>query len=249
MAQEQIQVTASRGVLTAPVTSPAGRPWLIAHRGDHRQAAENSLAAFDAAIRSGCDMIETDLRRCRDGIVMVHDAEAGGRPVAALSRREIRDATGILPPVLDDVVERCRGSIGLDLELKEAGLEAEVLAAVTPYFSPAQFLISSFRAEALRAVRRLDASVRTGLLSARGLAPDPRPAGEVLAAMRDCGADYLLPDALDEELISRAAGVGVALILWSANTADRIAAALRRPAVIGVITDRPDLMRVPEYAH
>jgi glycerophosphoryl diester phosphodiesterase len=193
-------------------------------------------------------MIETDLRRCRDGIVMVHDAEAGGRPVAELTRREIRAATGSLPPFLDDVVERCRGCIGLDLELKEVGLEAEVLAAVRPYFTPAQFLISSFRAEALRAVRRLDASVRTGLLSARGLAPDPGPAGEVLAAMRDCSADYLMPDALDEELIGRAADTGVALILWFASTAERIAAALRRPAVLGVITDRPDLMRNQEHA-
>jgi glycerophosphoryl diester phosphodiesterase len=230
------------------VSRPAGRPWVIAHRGDHRQAAENSLAAFDAAIRSGCDMIETDLRRCRDGIVMVHDAEAGGRPVGELTRREIRDATGSLPPALDDVVERCRGGIGLDLELKEAGLEAEVLDAVRPFFTPAQFLISSFRPEALRAVRRLDASVRTGLLSARGLVADPAPAGAVLAAMRDCSADYLMPDALDEELIGQAAGTGVALILWSANTAERIAEALRRPAVLGVITDRPDLMRNQEHA-
>jgi glycerophosphoryl diester phosphodiesterase len=225
---------------------------VIAHRGDHRQAAENSLAAFDAAIRTGCDLIETDLRRCRDGIVMVHDAQAAGRPVAALTRREIRDATGSLPPFLDDVVERCRGHIGLDLELKEEGLEAEVLDAVTPFFAPAQFLVSSFRPEILRAVRSRNPSVRTGLLSARGLAPllrsrglgsDPRPAGEILAAMRDCGADYLLPDALDDELITHAAGSGTDLILWYANTAGQLSRAMSQPAVAGVITDRPDLMR------
>jgi glycerophosphoryl diester phosphodiesterase len=227
---------------------------VIAHRGDHRQAAENSLAAFDAAIHGGCDMIETDLRRCRDGIVMFHDAQAGGRPLAALSRREIRDATGILPPGLDDVVERCRGYIGLDLELKEEGLEAEVLDAVRPFFGPDEFLISSFRSEILRTVRRLDGVVRTGLLSDRGLAglaglvpsgslgPDVRTAGDILAAMRECGADYLIPDALDDELITHAADVGAALILWDANTADRISAALSLPAVAGVITDRPDLM-------
>jgi glycerophosphoryl diester phosphodiesterase len=224
---------------------------VIAHRGDHRQAAENSLAAFDAAIHGGCDMIETDLRRCRDGIVMFHDAQAAGHPVAALSRREIRDLTGVLPPGLEDVVERCRGYIGLDLELKEAGLEAEVLDAVRPFFGPSEFLISSFRTEILRTVRRLDGVVRTGLLSDRGLAglvpsggpgPDVRTAGDILAAMRECGADYLIPDARDDELITDAADAGAALILWDANTADRISAALSRPAVAGVITDRPDLV-------
>jgi glycerophosphoryl diester phosphodiesterase len=233
------------------VTEPAGPPWVIAHRGDHRQAAENSLAAFDAAIRGGCDMIETDLRRCRDGIVMFHDAQAGGHPLAALSRREIRDATGVLPPGLDDVVERCRGYIGLDLELKEEGLEAEVLDAVVPFFGPSEFLISSFRTEILRTVRRLDGVIRTGLLSARGLAglrrssgfsPDLSTADGILAAMRECGADYLIPDALDDELITHAADAGTALILWDANTADRINAALSLPTVTGVITDRPDLM-------
>jgi glycerophosphoryl diester phosphodiesterase len=233
------------------MSDSAGAPWVIAHRGDHRQAPENSLASFDAAIRSGCDLIETDLRRCRDGIVMVHDAQAGGRPVAGLTRREIRAATGTLPPSLDDVVERCRGSIGLDLELKEDGLEAEVLDAVRPFFAPPEFLISSFRPQILSAVRCLDPSVRTGLLSARGLAPrlrsrdaaaDPAPAAEVLAARRDCGADYLLPDALDDDLITQAAGTP--LILWYANTAAEIRRALSRPAVAGVITDRPDLMQL-----
>ncbi|MEP7023031.1 MAG: glycerophosphodiester phosphodiesterase [Actinomycetota bacterium] len=227
-------------------------PWVIAHRGDHRQAAENSLASFDAAISGGCDMIETDLRRCRDGIVAHHDACVGDRPISSMSRREIRDETGVLPPALDDVVERCRGYIGLDLELKEEGLEAEVLAAVTPFFGPSQFFISSFKAAILRTVRNLHGATRTGLLSARGVAaltppgapsPDPRSADDILAARHACGADYLIPDALDHELIAAAADTGTALILWNANTDEQINEALGLPVVTGVITDSPHLMR------
>jgi glycerophosphoryl diester phosphodiesterase len=231
---------------------PAGGPWVIAHRGDHRQAPENSLAAFGAAIRGGCDMVETDLRRCRDGIVVWHDAQVGGRSVASMSRRDIRDVTGILPVRLDEVVERCRGAIGLNLELKEAGLEAEVLDAVLPCFGRSQYLLSSFRPEVLRTVRGLAADARTGLLSARGLAgllrsrglePDPRSAAAILAAMRECAADFLIPDALDRELIDRADAVGAPLILWYANTGDQIREALGRPSAAGVITDSPHLMQ------
>ena len=230
----------------------ADRPWVIAHRGDHRQAAENSVAAFRAAIDSGCDMVETDLRRCRDGIVVCHDARVGGRPVAAMSRWEIRDVTGILPARLDDVLAGCRGRIGLNLELKEAGLEAEVLDAVRPCFGRSQYLISSFHPGVLRTVRGLAADARTGLLSARGLAgllrsrglePDPRSAAAILAAMRECAADFLIPDALDRELIDRADAVGAPLILWYANTGDQIREALGRPSVAGVITDSPHLMQ------
>jgi glycerophosphoryl diester phosphodiesterase len=218
-------------------------PRVIAHRGDHRAATENSLAAFDAAISGGCDLIETDFRRCRDGIVAFHDAAAGGRRIAELTRREIRDQTGVLPPFLDDVIERCRGHIGLDLELKEDGLEAEVLAAVTPFFGPAEFVISSFRPSVLQAVRDLDGTARTGLLTARGITADPRAAGDILAAAEDHGAGYVIPDVLDQELIKLAADSGKGVIVWHANTKAEISEALSLPAVEGVITDRPQVVR------
>jgi glycerophosphoryl diester phosphodiesterase len=51
-------------------------PWLIAHRGGSALAPENTLAAFDRAQELGADAIETDVRRTRDGVVVVyHDDE------------------------------------------------------------------------------------------------------------------------------------------------------------------------------
>jgi len=49
-------------------------PIAIAHRGDPLSERENTLPAFEAAVRSGADMVELDLRRTRDGeIVVLHD--------------------------------------------------------------------------------------------------------------------------------------------------------------------------------
>lgn len=46
----------------------------IAHRGDPVQHRENTLAAFDAAVAAGAEMVELDLRRTADGeIVVLHD--------------------------------------------------------------------------------------------------------------------------------------------------------------------------------
>lgn len=51
-------------------------PWLIAHRGGSLLAPENTLAAFDLAARLGADALEIDVRRTRDGAVVVfHDEE------------------------------------------------------------------------------------------------------------------------------------------------------------------------------
>jgi glycerophosphoryl diester phosphodiesterase len=46
----------------------------IAHRGDPISARENTLPAFALAVQKGADMVEIDLRRTRDGaIVVLHD--------------------------------------------------------------------------------------------------------------------------------------------------------------------------------
>jgi glycerophosphoryl diester phosphodiesterase len=60
--------------------------WIIAHRGDHSVEPENSLAAFEAAVNAGADMIEFDVRRLGDGTLVVHhDPETGGRPLGELT--------------------------------------------------------------------------------------------------------------------------------------------------------------------
>lgn len=51
-------------------------PWLIAHRGGSRERPENTLPAFEHAAALGADVIETDVRLSKDGVVMVfHDAD------------------------------------------------------------------------------------------------------------------------------------------------------------------------------
>jgi glycerophosphoryl diester phosphodiesterase len=49
----------------------------IAHRGDSSSAPENTIAAFDAAVAAGSDLIEIDVRIAADGVpVIIHDGSA-----------------------------------------------------------------------------------------------------------------------------------------------------------------------------
>lgn len=51
-----------------------GRMTVAAHRGDSANYPENTMVAFRAAIASGAEMIETDVRLTRDGVpVLIHD--------------------------------------------------------------------------------------------------------------------------------------------------------------------------------
>jgi len=71
-------------------------PWIIAHRGASRTSPENTLAAFDEALRRGADGIELDVQLSRDEVpVVYHDrtltrAGGGRRRVAGLTYRELR---------------------------------------------------------------------------------------------------------------------------------------------------------------
>ncbi len=47
---------------------------VVAHRGDWRNAPENSLSAIDNAIKMGVDIVELDVQRTKDGvIILMHD--------------------------------------------------------------------------------------------------------------------------------------------------------------------------------
>ena len=47
---------------------------IAAHRGDWRNACENSLEAIENAIRMGVDIVEVDLQRTKDGeLILMHD--------------------------------------------------------------------------------------------------------------------------------------------------------------------------------
>ena len=47
---------------------------VASHRADWKLAPENSLAALENAIRYGVDIVETDVRRTKDGhLVILHD--------------------------------------------------------------------------------------------------------------------------------------------------------------------------------
>ncbi len=69
---------------------------VIAHRGSSAEAPENTLPAFEAAIRRGADALELDVRLTADGApVVIHDATLdrttdGEGPVAAQALAELR---------------------------------------------------------------------------------------------------------------------------------------------------------------
>lgn len=128
-----------RDPIWTDVSADADKPFVGAHRGASAVAAENTAAAFEAAISAGADFIETDLRLTRDGIpVAFHDPDLRRlcgdlRTVAELDLSELR----ALHPALVTIAEAIdliagRSSILLDTKIQkplELRHSADILAS------------------------------------------------------------------------------------------------------------------------
>jgi glycerophosphoryl diester phosphodiesterase len=220
------------------------RALVAAHRGVAAGTAENTIAAFTNAIDVGADMIEFDVRRTRDGkLIAFHDARVGEVPVGTLSRDDIEAATGIRPPLLDEVLRVCAGRIKLDVELKEDGYVPDVMAALAAGFDPAEMVVTSFLPAVVAQAKDAFPEVRTGLLVGDSGPWTDLPARlrEVCPASlaRQVRADYLAPHYKLAFLgvIRRAAAAGLPCLLWTVNSPALIRKYAADPRVAAIITD------------
>ena len=111
----------------------SGSCLVIAHRGAWGPAApsapaENTLEAFEAAIALGADMIELDVRRTRDGrLVVFHDARVKTVPTGSLRYHALTaKGTKSRPPLLQDVLELTKDRI-----TEQCYMSARVLRTAT----------------------------------------------------------------------------------------------------------------------
>ena len=114
-----------------------GDIYVVAHRGAHTDAPENSLPAYQKAIDMGVDFIEVDVRTTKDGVmVSCHngdiDAYVDGLTgsindftFAELEKIDIgikkgNQWKGTRIPTLDEIFKIAKGKCGIYLDLKEA---------------------------------------------------------------------------------------------------------------------------------
>jgi glycerophosphoryl diester phosphodiesterase len=92
----------------------------FAHRGARAHLPENTIAAFELAIRLGSTGLESDTWMSRDGIaVLDHDGVVKGKirnkPISKFNRSELPAWI----PSLDDLYQRCGSDMHLSLDIKD----------------------------------------------------------------------------------------------------------------------------------
>ncbi|RMF87223.1 MAG: glycerophosphodiester phosphodiesterase [Nitrospirae bacterium] len=234
---------------------PMARPWIIGHRGVTVGRAENTLAAFEAALEGAADGIELDLQLTRDGVPVVFHhrtlfrAGLRGRRVfhldlAAVRRLRVRCGPGCEPgeiPTLEEVLDHFGGRTRLFLEVKarprvdtrerHRELAAKVAEAVVRRGLEGSVCILSFEREVLEACCGAAPGLRTCLNLKRRLALDG-------AATRGLFALCLAVRHLTPEYAAAVHGRGLALFTYTCNGPRTVRRALAA-RVDAILTGRP----------
>ena len=218
---------------------------VIAHRGASAVRRENTVEAFVEAHRLGADMVELDVRRTRDDVLVIHhDASVpGGGPIVELAR----DALPVWVPTLDQAIDACAGMV-VNIEVKSSPLDPDwdedrwvarrVAERVGEQGWRDRVLVSSFDLVSVDRVRAADDAIPTALLTLPGF--DTR---EAAATAWDHGHRVLHPHDLSvtPELVEHLHARGMAVNVWTVDDPVRMSV-LVEMGVDGICTNVPDVL-------
>jgi glycerophosphoryl diester phosphodiesterase len=242
-------------------------PLVVAHRGGAALAPENTLAAFENALKLGVDMVECDVHLSQDGqVVVMHDPDVsrttnGSGQIGELTLADLKqlNAAAKFPggyaaqtiPTLAELLDLVKGKAGIQIEIKVnavgaryPGIEQKVIDLVNARGMTNEVIIISFDFPTLKQVKAIDAHIKTGALVRADWFLLRNPDKSVSEAIEQTGADYFMPTAspVNQAIVEAAHARGIKMGVWTVDTS----ADMKRYAGYGVdaiTTNRPDELK------
>ncbi len=226
-------------------------PLAFAHRGGASEAPENTLPAFEHAVRLGYTYLETDAHVTADGVVVAfHDPDLGrtcGRPgtIAELPWSEVAAARvdGREPiPLLEDLLGAFPGA-RVNIDAKSDAVVDGLVSVIRRTGALPRVCLGSFSD---RRLRRL----RSALGAAACTSAGPAEIAGFLAARRPVGAWQALQvpirqgrvTIVTERFVERAHHHGRHVHVWTVDDPGEMDRLLDL-GVDGIMTDRPTVLR------
>jgi glycerophosphoryl diester phosphodiesterase len=221
-----------------------------AHKGGSEDAPPATWKAYETALTTGAEYVEFDIRRTRDGdLVVFHDPHIAGRPVGGLTYEELCTAAGHRVPLVRDVMTLIAGRMKGHLDLKEEGGEGEVIKLALDILGPENFVATTLADVSVHRIKQEFPQVTAALSLGRDLREVarvmrlPARARELypIGRMRACGADWLaVHRRLARANVLRLCGrLGIPAMVWTVNGEPQMRRFLADSRVSVLITDRP----------
>ncbi|MCU4156131.1 hypothetical protein J1N10_09080 [Carboxylicivirga sp. A043] len=233
---------------------------VVGHRGAGALAPENSLAAINKAIELQVDLIEIDVQRTKDNVIIVlHDESIdrtsnGEGVVGEMTFKEIRskqllDANGKesdqIIPTLTEVMELINGQTQLLIEIKQGsevypGIEDEIVKLIADKKAEAWCVVQSFNDDILLKVHDLNPDLRLhklfyGNIFGLGI---KRKALDAYPHVEAFNSFYWLTS---KRFVEKVHQLNKKVHVWTVNSAGAVKQS-KKKGVDGVITDNPTLL-------
>ncbi len=215
---------------------------IFAHRGASIKAPENTLKAFDLAIKEGANGIEFDIRLSADEvIVVIHDgtinrtSNSTGK-VNSLTLEELQKfdfGEGEKIPTLKEVLEKFGNKYWLNIEIKEEGFELILVDLLKELKVKEKIVISSFLIPALLKIKKIAPEIPTGYLYEYDL-------NELDGLLEEVTVNGIHPvkENITKELVQDAHQKNLAVRAWTVDNPE-IAQKLAEYGIDGIITNDP----------
>ncbi|MFI6602092.1 glycerophosphodiester phosphodiesterase [Nonomuraea sp. NPDC050536] len=194
---------------------------ISAHRGGPGPGGGHSTwETYEAAVTSGAEYAEFDIRRTADGVYLAHhDAHLPSGPaIADLTYREVCEHLGFEVPRISELMAFLGGRLKGHLDLKETGYEAEIVRMALDSFGIEGFVATGIEDARIPAVKAAFPEVVVGLSLGRHRVPAVDELFPV-RRVRACGADWVAVrhDIARMNALRACGRQGIGVMVWTVD--------------------------------
>jgi glycerophosphoryl diester phosphodiesterase len=220
---------------------------IIAHRGASGYEKENTISSFKKALELKSDMIEFDLRKTKDGkIIVFHDEKIGKKYIRNMDYNEVKKDSMCEVPLFIQVLKILKGKIFLDIHIKEDGYQDEIIKLAKKYFKNNQIVICSEIPRVIKSIKEKNPEIKTGIVievKYRDFYKVPFgyfPRKKIIFS----NADYIMPpwQIINKVFLFKAKKLNKDIFPWTINRMNLAKKLMKNDLVKGIISDIPDIM-------
>ena len=231
---------------------------IFAHRGYSGKYPENTMLAFEGALKLSVNGIELDVHKTKDGkLAAIHDESIDRtflgnglvkdydlRDLKKLENRDekFRENIDTIIGTLEEVIllVSFKDDFVLNIELKTDvihynGIEEDVLEMLDSYDMIENTIISSFNHESLKICKKINKNIKTAVLYSE-------PIEDIVNYAKELGVYAIHPDykLVDKSLIKKCHENNILVNAYTVNEKEDIERLIEE-GIDGIITDYPNI--------
>lgn len=242
------------------------KPMVIAHQGGSKLAPENTLSAFQNALKLGVDMVDIDVHLSKDGeLIVMHDFSIekttnGTGEIKYLTLEELKkvDAgswfdsrfTNERIPTLEETLALINSEKILFIEVKGGnsvypGIEQKVVDEIKKYNALKWVIVKSFDLNSILRIKKLYPELSTFYLSGKTFEKDYISIKKNLTEGKNIQRNFdgiaIHFSKLDAEKVETIKKYGLKVFTYTVNEKSDLRKVIAMK-VDGIVTDAPDIM-------